>query len=94
MLDVLATFPSAKPSGAGHMARCPAHQDHTASLSISTGDDGRILLKCHAGCELDAILHAVHRERRDLFPQNGNGNNARQIVSTYNYQTTTGELLF
>ena len=46
-------------------------------MSINTGDDGRVLLKCHAGCELDAILHAIHLERRDLFPENGNGNGAR-----------------
>ena len=85
MLDVLTVFPSARPSGDGHMAKCPAHEDRTASLSISAGDDGRVLLNCHAGCELDAILRAVHLERRDLFPQNGNGyGEARRIVKTYN----------
>ena len=73
MLDVLATFPSAKPSGSRHMAKCQAHEDRTASLSINTGDDGRVLLKCHAGCEVDAILHAVHLERRDLFPPHCRG---------------------
>ena len=58
MFNVLATFPSAKPSGSGHMAKCPAHEDRTASLSINTGDDGRVLLKCHAGCSTDDILDA------------------------------------
>ena len=76
------------------MAKCPAHEDRTASLSINTGDDGRVLIRCHAGCELDAILHAVHLERRDLFPQNGNGSGERHILKTYDYQTTNGELLF
>jgi hypothetical protein len=32
------------------MARCPAHDDGTPSLAIREGRDGRILLKCHAGC--------------------------------------------
>ena len=73
MLDVFTTFPSAKPSGDGHMAKCPAHEDRTASLSINTGDDGRVLLKCHAGCSIDDILQAVSLDRRDLFPANGNG---------------------
>ena len=40
----------AKPNGRGWMARCPAHDDRTPSLSIAQGDDGRVLLKCHAGC--------------------------------------------
>ena len=87
MLDIATTFPSAKPSGDGHMAKCPAHEDRTASLSIGEWDDGRVLLTCHAGCSLEAILAAAHLEARDLFPQNGNGRSARQIVATYNYGT-------
>ena len=97
MLDIASTFPSAKPSGDGHMAKCPAHEDRTASLSINTGDDGRVLLKCHAGCDVDAILHAAHLERRDLFPSNGlvgETNGKSQIEHVYDYQTSGGELLF
>ena len=74
------------------MAKCPAHEDRTASLSINTGDDGRWLLCCHAGCDLDAILSASNLQRRDLFPENGNG--SRQIIASYDYQTTAGDLLF
>ena len=94
MLDIIATFPSARRSGDGLMAKCPSHEDRTASLSIGTGDDGRVLLKCHAGCSTDDILDAVHLKLRDLFPQNGNGHRARQIVATYDYKATTGDLLF
>ena len=94
MLDISTTFPSAKQSGDGHMAKCPAHEDRTASLSINTGDDGRVLLRCHGGCDVDDILQAVHLERRDLFPQNGNGHRAREIVASYDYRTLTGDLLF
>jgi len=32
------------------MARCPAHDDGTPSLAIREGRDGKVLLKCHAGC--------------------------------------------
>ena len=32
------------------------------------GDDGRILLNCHAGCSLDAILAAKGLKVADLFP--------------------------
>jgi Toprim domain len=37
------------------MARCPAHEDREPSLSISNGENGRLLLKCHAGCEFADI---------------------------------------
>ena len=80
MSDILAHFKGVKVSGNGWIASCTAHEDRKASLSISRGDDGRWLLHCHAGCALDDVLSAVHLERRDLFPQNGNGNGTRQIV--------------
>lgn len=44
-----------RKSGKGWVSRCPPHDDQHASLSVSTGDDGRILLRCHAGCETAAI---------------------------------------
>jgi hypothetical protein len=50
------------------MARCPAHDDRTPSLSIAQGDDGRVLLKCHAGCTHRAIVDALDIEERELFP--------------------------
>ena len=39
-----------KPASSGYQARCPAHTDHKPSLSVSEGEDGRILVKDHAGC--------------------------------------------
>jgi putative DNA primase/helicase len=49
-------------------ARCPAHDDRQASLTIGLGADDRILATCWAGCELDAICRAVGVSVRDLFP--------------------------
>lgn len=55
------------PSDNGYESQCPAHEDHSASLSIGTGADGRILLHCHAGCSTEAILTALHLGMSDLF---------------------------
>ncbi|WP_210526611.1 DUF7146 domain-containing protein [Rubellimicrobium arenae] len=41
------------------LARCPAHDDRSPSLSLSTGADARLLLRCHAGCEFSDILGAL-----------------------------------
>lgn len=49
-------------------ARCPAHDDRSPSLAISEGEDGRVIVHCHAGCSLDAILSSLGLAERDLFP--------------------------
>ncbi len=51
----------------GWMAQCPAHDDRTPSLSISTGQDGRALLCCHAGCGIRDILDTISVDPQALF---------------------------
>src|SRR5215472_13401072 len=58
----------AKRSGRGWIAKCPAHDDRKPSLSISEGNDGRVLLKCLAGCDTHDVLAALGMTWRDLFP--------------------------
>lgn len=43
-------------SGAGWLAKCPAHDDQTPSLSIKDGELGRLLLFCFAGCETFQVI--------------------------------------
>ncbi|NMA46563.1 MAG: hypothetical protein GX945_08380 [Lentisphaerae bacterium] len=50
-------------------ARCPAHNDTTASLSITEGRDGKILLHCLAGCDYRQVLAAAGLAPKDLFPE-------------------------
>ncbi len=57
-----------KKSGKGWQARCPGHDDSHASLSVTVGDDGRILLHCHAGCPPDQVVGALGMKLSDLFP--------------------------
>ena len=40
----------------GWAALCPAHEDHQNSLSITEAEDGKVLLKCFAGCSVDQIV--------------------------------------
>jgi hypothetical protein len=55
------------PAGTGQWnARCPAHEDREASLSVGLGRD-RVLLHCHAGCGLGNIMHALGLSWRDIF---------------------------
>ena len=58
-----------KQRSRGWTARCPAHDDNRNSLSIGQGKGGRVLLHCHAGCEVRAIVEAMGLRMADLFPQ-------------------------
>lgn len=73
-----------------YQACCPGHSDNKASLSISTGNDGKLLLHCHAGCSLEQILEPLGLKERDLFADNGNGHKERRIDETYDYQDAAG----
>lgn len=53
-----------------YTACCPAHDDSNPSLSISLGDDGRVLLKCYAGCATEDVVRAMGLKMSDLFPRN------------------------
>ena len=88
----LATRLHAKPAGDGWLAKCPAHDDRKASLSIGVGGDGRTLLHCHAGCALDDILAAAHLEQTDLFPEQQTSK--KTIVATYHYHDEGGRHLY
>jgi hypothetical protein len=55
------------------MALCPAHDDREPSLSLKEGDDGRVLIKCHAGCTTENIVEAIGLEMHDLFDEKEGG---------------------
>ena len=79
-------------AGAGFVTKCPAHDDQHASLSIGEGDDGRALLKCHAGCSLAAIVATLGLTVKDLHERRNGHTAASAIVATYDYVEEGGRL--
>lgn len=90
--DVRAAVAAVRHDGRQRAARCPAHDDHRASLSVGRGDDGRVLLHCHAGCALDAILTAAGLTTADLFPNNSM--TKPRIIAEYPYHDEHGRHLY
>jgi hypothetical protein len=76
----------------GWMAGCPAHEDDNPSLSI-TERDGRILLKCFAGCAAESIVSALGLRLSDLFADGKPSGNATP-EAVYPYTDESGRLLF
>ena len=56
-----------KRTGDKLMARCPAHDDKTPSLSVTIGDKDCVILKCFAGCTTEDVVAALGWKMRDLF---------------------------
>lgn len=77
-------------SANGATAKCPAHDDHRNSLSVSEGEDGRALVRCHAGCEVEQVLGAVGMTTADLFARRG----SPRILAEYEYRDTSDELVY
>lgn len=82
-----------------YQGQCPAHEDKRASLSVSVGDDGRVLIKCHAGCTSESVVGAVGLKMADLFEQDqdrlpSRGKPDDRVVATYDYTDEDGKLLY
>ncbi len=59
--ETIALALNGRRAGSGYSACCPAHDDRKPSLSINDGEDGRVLVKCFAGCSQEAVIDALKR---------------------------------
>lgn len=98
---LLPTLDGIRKSGGSWMAKCPAHEDGKASLSITEGRDQPVVLKCHAGCEPVDILAKLGLTWDDLCKPRERGPVNRgewtphgEAVAVYDYRDEAGELLF
>jgi len=98
MADVQAILSHLKKvKGAGHgkwSALCPAHADKKPSLSVSLGEDGKVLLHCHAGCDVKDIISAIGMTKANLFADAPARSDKPEIVAAYNYTDMDGNLLY
>lgn len=67
---IISRLEKVKRTGASQwMGCCPAHEDRSPSLSVKDAGDGRILLKCFAGCETENVLGALGLTFEDVMPE-------------------------
>lgn len=105
--DIAKRLGAARKAGDDWSCRCPAHDDNKASLSIKDGNNGKILVHCHAGCHQDDVVNQLKLagmwpsvERRtyelpkvvvNLVPATPGKGN---IAAEYNYTDEHGVLLY
>lgn len=89
-----------RKSGGSYMARCPAHDDSRASLSVGEGKDQPVVLNCHAGCSPGDILAKVGLTWETLCspPEStrakGEWTPHGEAVAVYDYTDENGTLIF
>lgn len=97
---VLRHLEAVEQHGSNYGARCPAHDDRHASLSLTSADDGRVLVTCHAGCRFKDIVTASGIPVTEFFatanqmPTNGDGVAPRRVAATYPYCSEDGTVLY
>ena len=102
--EILSHFQVKKYGNGKAQALCPAHPDKEASLTITRGNDGKTLLKCHAGCSSESVVLASGLKMADLFSENRlseerwrtyiESREKRKIEAVYNYVSTNGEYAY
>lgn len=96
---VLPKLEGVRRNGGYWMARCPAHEDGTASLSIKVGTQQPVILNCHAGCQSEDILTAMGLTWEQVCApreeqRKGEWTPYGEAVAVYDYTDEDGKLLF
>ena len=93
----------AKHNGSGWTACCPAHDDRNPSLSIADGDDGKVLVKCFAGCTQSRVIDALRtkqlwpkqsKEKMNAKHSNPKRTPKKEISEIYDYCDPNGNLFY
>lgn len=94
VLDEILNALSGVRAGSGYKCVCPAHEDKTASLSVTPSGD-KLLFHCFAGCSYQQITNAL--KARGLMQNTARPNlravNSR-IEAVYDYADENGNVLF
>lgn len=83
------------------IAACPAHEDHSPSLSIRETGDGRVLVYDFGGCDTAAVLAALGLKLSDLFdeplahqlPPSRSRIPARELLELIDFEVTAAMVL-
>ena len=96
----------ARKAGKGYVTCCAAHDDKDPSLSVADGDNGDVVVHCHAGCPQEAVIAALNRvgitltSTRASGDPDATGNIAAlltrgwKLVETYPFTDEMGNVLY
>lgn len=94
---VLPKLEGVRKGAGGFTARCPAHEDSTASLSITEGRSQPVVFHCHAGCAPEDVCKALALDFADLSaPRTADDETWRKTSPdiVYDYTDEHGQLIY
>jgi hypothetical protein len=96
---VLPKLERVRKQGGYWMARCPAHDDNEASLSVRIGTTQPVMFKCFADCDRDDILKAMGLTWADVCrpreeQRRGEWTPRGEATAVYTYADEAGEILY
>src|SRR5262245_59192719 len=84
-----------RKSGNGWVCNCPSlthgSHDRNPSLSVTDGKDGKLLLRCHKGCEFADVMDALRSRgivETPIARMNARAAGARPAPSSYSLEET------
>ncbi len=77
--------------GPGWMARCPAHEDRSPSLSIAERS-GKVVVHCHAGCQQADVIAALRES--GIWPEREQRREQRIVEAVYTYSDEGGHAVY
>lgn len=83
---VLDRLEGVRKQGGGYRARCPVHGSKGPTLAISEGDDGRVLIHCHAGCSPGAVREKLELPWSAFFPEGSGRSRKRRKMDRRNVE--------
>ena len=61
-------FKAKKTGSDSWVACCPIHDDKNPSMTVREAENGKILIHCFAGCEINDILASIGLTIQDVMP--------------------------
>ena len=100
--ELLSRLKKVRRNGKSWLALCPAHDDHSPSLSISDSDNGRVMFHCFAGCSPDQVRASlgidpnspIAQESHPRPDSSGQPPSDSRVLAVYDYSDEKGVLLF
>lgn len=90
----------AKKTPAGFLCQCPCHDDKEASLSLKITDNGKLAVRCFAGCDWKKIYEYLKstgllpNSHTDTRTGNRRSKDWSEIQTIYSYRDESGTELF
>lgn len=66
LADLIATLDDVETTADGYLVHCPAHSDSKQSLRLTVSEQGKVLLRCRAGCKTTDVVKALGITMKDL----------------------------